>query len=169
MQLISIDKQRYSKHYRITFWAVIAIMMAVSLICSSLLINIIGDPSANNFWLNVAGVASAALVILMLFRRFKTHPFLYEVMYVWHLKQTLNKIYRQQAKITPRMQNGEAKALLVMNFYYQGSKQLYQLDNNTITMEELNQKIQDLDALLEKHQVSVSLEEFNVQLLSDFK
>jgi tRNA/tmRNA/rRNA uracil-C5-methylase (TrmA/RlmC/RlmD family) len=85
------------------------------------------------------------------------------------LKQTLNKIYRQQAKITPRMQNGEAKALLVMNFYYQGSKQLYQLDNNTITMEELNQKIQDLDALLEKHQVSVSLEEFNVQLLSDFK
>ena len=169
MQLKTISKQRYSKHYRITFWAVIAIMMAVSLICSSLLINIIGDPSANNFWLNVAGVASAALVILMLFRRFKTHPFLYEVMYVWHLKQTLNKIYRQQTKIIPLMQTGEAKALIVMNYYYQGSKQLYQLDNNTITMEELNNKIQELAELLEKYQVNVSLEEFNIQLLQDFK
>ncbi|HCH24632.1 MAG TPA: DUF3087 domain-containing protein [Oceanospirillaceae bacterium] len=168
MQLENIDKQRYSNHYRIIFWQVIAIMLGVSVTSSTLLIHFIGEPSQNNFWLNVAGVVIAAVVISSLFRRFKTHPFLYEVIYVWNLKQTLNKIYRKQAKITPAMEQGKINALIVMNFYYQGSKQLYQLDNNTITMEELNNKIQELAELLEKYQVNVSLEEFNIQRLEDF-
>ena len=169
MQLKNIDKQRYSKHYRLIFWAVIAIMMSVAVASSSLLIQFFGEPSQSNFWLNVAGVVIAALVISSLFRSYKTHPFMYEVMYVWDLKQTLNKVYRKQAKITPHMEKGETNALIVMNFYYQGSKQLYDLDNNTITMEELNKKIQELEELLAKHQISVSLEEFNVQLLQGFK
>jgi len=169
MQLKNISKQRYSKHYRLIFWGVIAIMMSVAVASSSLLIQAFGEPSGSNFWLNVAGVVIAAIVISSLFRSYKTHPFMYEVMYVWDLKQTLNKIYRKQRKITPHLENGEINALTVMHFYYQGSKQLYELDNNTITMEELNKKIQELEQLLDKHQQSVSLDDFKVQLLQEFK
>ena len=90
-----------------------------------------------------------------------------EVVYVWNLKQALNKISRQLGKIKPRMESGEVNALVVMNFYYQGSKQLYTLDNNTITMEELNANIRHLEGLLDEREISVSLDQFSLTLLDD--
>jgi len=167
MQLHNINKQVYSKHYRILFWGIVAILLTVSLLTSSLLIQFFGTHLENNFWLNVAGVIAAALVVGGAILQFKQHPFMYEVVYVWHLKQILNKIYRKQRKITPLMNAGDINALVIMNFYYQGSKQLYELDNNTITMEELNTSIQHLEHLLAELKVNVSLEQFKPVLLDD--
>lgn len=168
MQLKNIDKQRYSKHYRITFWAVVAIMLAVSLSSSSLLIHFFGSAEGGNFWLNVAGVIIAALVVASMFRSYRRHPFMAEVMYVWQLKQALNRIYRKQRKIEPHMQAGDETALIVMNFYYQASKQLYELDNNTITMDDLVRRMNALTDLLEQHEVTVTVEQYDPEMLAQF-
>lgn len=168
MQLKDISKQRYSKHYRIIFWAVIAIMLAVSISSSSILIHFFGSAEGGNFWLNVAGVIVAALVVASIFRSYRKHPFMYEVMYVWELKQNLNRIYRKQRKIEPHMQAGNETALIIMNFYYQASKQLYLLDNNTITMDDLAKRMDALEDLLAKYEISVSVEQFDLTMLDQF-
>ena len=168
MQLQNIDKQRYSKHYRITFWAVVVIMLAVSLATSSILIHFFGSAEGGNFWLNVVGVVVAALVVASMFRSYRKHRFMYEVMYVWELKQSINRIYRKQRKIEPHMNEGNETALIIMNFYYQASKQLYELDNNTITMDDLVKRMNALTDLLAQHDITVTVEQYDPQMLEQF-
>ena len=168
MQLKQIDKQRYSKHFKLVFIGVIMIMLVISLATSTLLIQLFTDGEGNHFVLNVAGIVVAALVVGVLFRRYRKHEFLYEVMYVWDLKQSLNRIYRKQKKVKDAMAGGDRNAMVIMNFSYQGSKQLYELDNNTITMEELNKAIADLDSLQQQFGVSVSLEEYKPEQLARY-
>ena len=168
MQLKNIDKQRYSKHYRMIFWGVIAFMLVVSVATSSILIQFFGAGLESNFWLNVAGVVVSALLVASIFRSYKTHPFMDEIMYVWELKKTLNYIYRKQAKIKPQMEQGNITAMTIMHFNYQASKQLFTLDNNTITMDDLGKRIDELEALQEKYQVELKLEDFDVELLKQF-
>ncbi len=168
MQLKEISKQRYSKHYRLVFWAVVAIMLAVSLASSSIMIHFFGSPEGGNFWLNVAGVLVAALVVASMFRSYRQHPFMYEIMYVWELKQSLNRIYRKERKIKPHMAAGKRDAPVVMNFYYQASKQLYLLDNNTITMDDLSRRMQELDDLLANYDIQVSVEQYDPAMLEQF-
>ena len=167
MQLQQIDKQRYSKHYKQVFIGVVILMMAIALPVSSGLIYLLGSEESN-FWLNVAGVVVAAFVVVQLFRRYRNHEYLFEVLYVWDLKQMLNKIYRKQKAIKAAMAEGDRDAMVIMNWSYKGSKQLYTLDNNTITMEELNSAMSDLDKLIEQYDYSVTLEDFSPELLEKY-
>ncbi|WP_261844756.1 DUF3087 domain-containing protein [Aliamphritea ceti] len=168
MQLQEIDKERYSKHYKIVFVAVAVVLLVVSLTVSTVLIQVFTDGDGSHFWLNLSGVAVAALVVGSLLRRYRRDVFMFEVMYVWDLKQMLNKIYRKQAKIKAAMAEGNADAMQIMNFSYQGSKQLYLLDNNTLTMEELNKSMTELDALAEDFRITLALEQFNPAMLEAF-
>ena len=73
-----------------------------------------------------------------------------EVVYVWDLKQQLNKIRRKQRKIEAAIENNDKDAMIIMNFMLHGSKQLYELDDNTITMDDLLIKIQVHNERMEK-------------------
>ena len=168
MQLQEIDKERYSKHYKMVFVAVAVVLLAVSLTVSSALIFAFTDGDGSHFWLNLSGVAVAALVVGSLLRRYRRDAFMFEVIYVWDLKKMLNKIYRKQAKIKAAMAEGNADAMQIMNFNYQGSKPLYLLDNNTLTMEELNKSIADLDTLAEDFRITLELWRFNPAMLEAF-
>ncbi|MGF1642578.1 MAG: DUF3087 family protein [Thiotrichales bacterium] len=168
MQLRQIDKARYDKHFKITFAAIIAFMLVVSLGVSNLLIQLIGNPGGNNFWLNVTGVILAALAVAALIRRYRAHPFLTEVMYVWDLKQGLNRIHRKQRKIKAAVAQGDRNATIIMNYHYQASRQLYELDNNTITLDDLAKAEREFQAQMAEHGVSVTLEEFDPKLLERY-
>jgi len=167
MQLHDIDKERYSKHYKQIFIGVIVILMVVALSVSTLLIHFIGDEDGN-FLLNLVGVVVGAFIVGGLFRKYREHDYLREVIYVWDLKQMLNKIYRKQKQIKQAMTEGDRTAMVIMNWSYHGSRQLYHLDNNTITMEELNREMVNLDKLLEQHGYEIELNEFNETLLSGY-
>lgn len=168
MQLQQIDKERYSKHFKLVFVGVVALLLAVALPTSTLLIYLFTDGEGSHFWLNLFGVVVAALVTGSVLRRYRQHSFMYEVMYVWDLKQLLNKIYRKQSKLKAAMADGDTDAMQIMNFSYQGSRQLWELDNNTLTMEELNRAVEELDVLAARYQVSLDLEKFSPELLENF-
>jgi hypothetical protein len=168
MKLRQIDKNRYRKHYRIVFAAIVTELIAISLVSSTLLINWLGSPDESHFILNLAGVVVAGLLALYALYRFRDHPFMDEVVYVWNLKKQLNRIYRKQHKIEPRIEDNNVDAMVIMNYMYQGSKQLYELDDNTITLGDLAIKARDLNTKLEEKELKLTTDDYYSGLLDQF-
>jgi hypothetical protein len=168
MKLRQIDKSRYRKHYKIVFVAIVIELIAVSLVSSALLISWLSSPDESHFILNIVGVVVAALLVLYALYRFRDHPFMDEVVYVWNLKKQLNLIYRKQHKIEPLIEDNNADAMVVMNYMYQGSRQLYELDDNTITLSDLAIKSRDLNTKLEEKELKLTTDDYYSGLLDQF-
>jgi hypothetical protein len=100
--------------------------------------------------------------------RLRDHPFMNEVVYVWNLKKQLNLIYRKQHKIEPLIEGNNIDAMVIMNYMYQGSKQLYELDDNTITMSDLAIKTSHLNTKLEEKELQLTTEDYYSGLLARF-
>ena len=104
----------------------------------------------------------------MVLQRFRQHSFMHEVVYVWDLKQNLNRIYRKQRKVEAKVEEGDQEAMIIMNFQYRGSKQLYELDDNTITMEGLLDKIRVHEQRAEALGMRFSTVAFDPDMLSKY-
>ena len=168
MKLRPIDKNRYRKHYRIVFAAIVIALITISLVCSTLLISWLSSPDESHFSLNLAGVVVAVLLVAYTVYRFRDHPFMDEVVYVWNLKKQLNLIYRKQHKIEPLIDDNNVDAMVIMNYMYQGSKQLYELDDNTITLDDLALKTRHLNTKLEEKGLKLTTDDFDSRLLAQF-
>jgi hypothetical protein len=168
MKLRQIDKTRYRKHYKIVFAAIVIALIAISLVSSTLLISGLSSPDESHFILNLAGVVVAVLLVLYAVYRYRDHPFMDEVVYVWNLKKQLNLIYRKQHKIEPLIDDNNVDAMVIMNYMYQGSKQLYELDDNTITMNDLAIKTRHLNTKLEEKELKLTTDDYYSGLLGQF-
>ena len=168
MSLRQIDKNRYSRHYKIVFAAIVAGLIVISIGSSTLMIRWIGNPDQSNFMLNLLGVGIAAVVVSFVLYRLRGHPFMDEVVYVWRLKQRLNQIYRKQRRIEPLIEEQNLDAMVIMNYMCQGSKQLYELDDNTITMDELALRISHLQEKLDEAGVTVTTDQYDPSMLERF-
>jgi hypothetical protein len=168
MQLRPVDKARYRRHYRIVFAAIVIELSVISIGCSALLISWLGSPNESHFTLNLAGVVVAALSVAYTVYRFRNHPFMDEVLYVWNLKKQLNLIYRKQHKIEPLIEDNNVDAMVVMNYMYQGSKQLYELDDNTITLNDLAIRSRHLNTKLEEQGLKLTTGDYDSGLLGQF-
>jgi hypothetical protein len=168
MQLREIDKARYRQRYRIIFGAIVVALVVISLSTSALLISLFSTPEASHFSHNLAGVVIAAAVVSLVVYLMRDHPFLTEVVYVWNLKQQLNLIYRKQRHIEPKVEENDLDAMIIMNFMYIGSKQLYQLDDNTITMDDLALKNNALQARIKEAGVEISTDDYDPSMLERF-
>lgn len=165
MKLQTIDKATYREHLKRVTVAVITLLLGSAVGISTMLIAMFGEVGTSNFSLNLIGVGMAAGLCGYLLFRFREHAYMSEVTYVWRLKQELNRIYRRSAKVKSAVDRENKNALIVSNFHLKGSKQLYELDDNTLTMDELNQRIQELDTKVEGLGVVVSLDDYDKQLL----
>ena len=58
--------------------------------------------------------------------------------------------------------------MIIMNYMYRGSKQLYELDDNTITMGTLNSKINVLDSKMKDAGISTSTDAYDPAMLDRF-
>jgi len=168
MKLRHIDKERYGKHYKIVFAAIAVELAIVSIFVSTLLIRWFSTPDESHLLLNAAGVAFAALIAAYVLYRLREHPFMDEVVYVWKLKNQLNRIYRKQRKIEPLIEENNADAMTVMNYMYQGSKQLYELDDNTITIDDLAIKATRLNNKAAELNLELSTDNYDEHLLDQF-
>ena len=166
MQLQSIDKPTYRKHLNRVIVAIIVILLTSSLGSSAILIQLFGEPSGSNFVLNVIGVVIGAGIIGFLFYRYKQHPYLHEVMYVWWLKQELNRIYRKTAKLTLALEKNNPDALVIKYYSLKGSEQLYELDDNNLTLSDLRVDIQALDSKIEALGLNISTDDYHKDLLN---
>lgn len=154
MQLQDINKERYNKHIKITFIAICIFMLAVSLTTSTLLIQLWGNAEGGNFVWNVTGVIVAALLLAHIWRTNKQHPFFSEVVYVRKVKAELNRIYRKARKVKAAAEEGDARAMAILDFSYRASRHVFELDNNTITLDDLSKNQNELSALQQKFNVS---------------
>ncbi len=168
MKLREIDKSRYRKNLRIVFSGMAFVLLAVTLAVSTLIIQLFGTEGESHFWFNLMGVVTAALFVGLSLNKVRDHAFMVEVVYVWDLKQVLNKIYRKQKHIEVKLDEENHQAMIIMNFLYRGSKQLYLLDDNTITLEELSRKITQLDKRLLAAGLSLSTDDFDIAMLGSY-
>lgn len=168
MRLEKIDQKTYQTRLRIVMLAVVAALCAISIPFSAVLIVLIGNPEGGNFILNLLGVGVAAAVVFTLLRRNSDNPWMHEVVYVWRLKQQLNAITRKFKAVKAAADRGEKDALIILNFSYRGSEQLYTLDNNTITLDDLRVQIRALDAQVEALGLEISLDDYSETLLASY-
>jgi len=145
-----------------------AALLIITLGTSTLFIDLFSSPEASHFLHNLAGVAAAAAIVIFVLNKLRQHPFMFEVIYVWDLKQQLNRIYRKQHKIEAVVEDNDHDAMIIMNFMYRGSKQLYELDDNTITMEGLLSKIRLLDKRMEAAGLDLSTDSYEPAMLDRF-
>jgi len=171
MKLQQIDKVRYRKHLNMASIVATAVLIAFALFYGQVLIHFFGGADENNFKLNLAGVILGVISLLVAFKFIRHHPYLIEVMYVWDLKQANNQIYRKLHHIKTALSdsdNTNIDAITILNYYYAASKQQYNLDNNTLTMEGLMADIATLDNLIAEKNLTMSFDDYNPSLLKQF-
>ncbi|MFT7009568.1 MAG: hypothetical protein ACJAXJ_004118 [Colwellia sp.] len=169
MQLMNIDKARYRKHLNIVIVGFIATLLVLALIFGQLLILSFGQEQVNNFRYNLLGVALSLFACMAALHTLKTSDFFKEIYYVWQVKQIQNLIYRKVKKVKKAAKDLEQNALIILSFYYQSQKQVYQLDDNTLTIAKVNKEIADLQEIITDNNLTISAEQFEKKLITSFK
>jgi len=156
MPLKKIDKTLYRNHLRVVFAGMALALMIISVATSALFIYLLSSPDF------------AAIIVFVVLNKIRHHSYMYEVVYVWDLKQQLNRINRKLRKIEVAVESNDNDAMVIMNFMYRGSKQLYELDDNTITMESLISKINVLDQRMQDSGLNLSTSAYDPAMLDQF-
>ena len=168
MRLIEINADRYRQRLNKVIYACIGLLSVGSLSISQLLIFLFPSTEGSHFHWNLSGVVIAVALLLFILVKLKTHPFLHEVSYVWDLKQSLNNINRRIKKIETASQTGDKTAINILHFSYSGSRQLWELDNNTLTINHLTSLENKLNELAQKHQVTLDINHYNNKQLMEY-
>lgn len=168
MQLTHINPERYRKRLNKVIFACIGILTLGSLSISQLLILLAPSSGGMHFHWNLLGVIITCIILGYLLTRFKKHTYLYEVNYVWALKKQLNLINRRIKKVEDAAQTGDPIAMQILHFSYSGSRQLWELDNNTITINHLTHLENKLHELAHSHQITLDASLYNSKQLTDY-
>ena len=176
MQLLEVSKTLYRKRLNIVIIIFVSALLVLSLSLGSAMITLFGDlviensvgkMEVNNFRYNILGVILALLACFAVLSQIIAKPYFKEIYYVWQLKQLHNKIYRKVKKIKLAAKN-DVDALIILKFYYYSRRQVYLLDDNTLTIPELDKEIKQLDETIAKKNLTISLSQFNKSLLTSF-
>ncbi|MFT6267365.1 MAG: hypothetical protein ACJAVV_000162 [Alphaproteobacteria bacterium] len=168
MQLINIDKTRYRRHLNRVIVGCIVGLAAGSLVISQTLITLFPDESGSHFHWNLLGVVISSLLLAGLLNKYRRHGFMTELVYVWELKQALNKIQRKMAKLKAASLTGNTDAMLAIQYSFAGSRLLWELDDNTIIMDELVLQQAELDSCAAKYNVTLNAQEYDASILQQF-
>ena len=153
MEIKQINKDIYKKKVNLVIGGFVALLAISSLAFSTLLIVLFGntevvpEQSTGNFHWNLIGVVLAVATSLSLLNHIKTRPYMEEVLYVWKLKQLHNKIFRKLKSIKAAASNDDVKALTTLKFYYKTQQQVFELDNNTLTMSSVNKELEAIEQI----------------------
>lgn len=170
MTLIDIDKDTYRKHLNVVIISFVFGFAILSLLFGQVLISAFssGVEGESHFRFNLMGVVIGLAISSFTLSRFRKHAYFKEIYYVWQLKQLQNAIYRKVAKIKPQAMEGNIDALQTMDFYYRSLAQVYTLDNNTLTMNELVKNHQIIKDKAQEFQMTLAQTSFDKKVLSNF-
>ncbi|WP_430459511.1 DUF3087 family protein [Thalassolituus sp. LLYu03] len=167
MKLQTIDQALFKKRLNLFQGTLVVLLMVLGLGFSQLYIGLWSDGGSNTL-LNLAAVATAVVLIGIGVNQIKDKPFMREIMYVRALKQELNRIYRASRKLEEAVKADNRDALTVRYFQLHASKHLYELEGNTLTMEEQLGMIATLDEQLARLGLSLKVEDYSPELLKRF-
>ncbi|WP_440875810.1 DUF3087 domain-containing protein [Thalassotalea sp. PLHSN55] len=170
MNLIEIDKTTYRKNLNKVIVAFVASFAILAVLLGTVLIHFFGDvavagETVNNFRFNLLGVIIALVMCTLVLNKLKDSDLFKEIYYVWQLKQLHNQIYRRLTKIKAAAQKGEIDAFIVLNFYYTSLKQVYELDDNTLTITKVDKDLQALEEQYQALNLTVTLAQFEPTLI----
>ena len=168
MQLINIDKTRYRKHLNIIIASFIGSLLVLALVFGQVLITIFGQEGVNNFRYNLLGVILSLFACAAILHTLKNSKFFKEIYYVWRVKQIQNLIYRKLKKIKAAAKTYDTNALIILSFYYQILQQVYQLDDNTLTITIVNKELSDLQEAITNKNLNISAEQFDIKLINSY-
>jgi len=55
-----------------------------------------------------------------------------------------------------------------LTFYYQSQQQVYQLDDNTLTIEKVNKDLADIQEIIANKDFTINAEQFDKKLLTSY-
>ncbi|MGL5396054.1 MAG: DUF3087 family protein, partial [Shewanella sp.] len=113
-------------------------------------------------------VILALLLCSAIVYQLKTQPFLKEIYYVWQLKQLQNRIYRKLNKIKAAATSNDINSLITLLFYFTSLRQVYLLDDNTLTLSAVDKELSQVQKQCEALGLTLSAEQFEVELLAGF-
>ncbi|MCS0435489.1 DUF3087 domain-containing protein [Vibrio diabolicus] len=166
MEIKKINKDIYKKKVKLVIGGFVALLAISSLAFSTLLIVLFGntevvpEQSMGNFHWNLIGVLLAVATSLSLLNQIKTRPYMEEVLYVWKLKQLHNKIFRKLKSIKAAASNDDVKALTTLKFYYTTQQQVFELDNNTLTMSSVNKELEAIEQIEAEQSLDLDITSF---------
>ncbi|MDO6687800.1 MULTISPECIES: DUF3087 family protein [unclassified Agarivorans] len=167
MQLKPVNKDIYQTRSRYSYIGISALLTLFTLVWSTLFIALFSIGS-DNFYLNLMGVVAAVLSIVPVVLFCKTKPWFAEVIYVWELKQELNKINRKMASLSRASKHGDAIAFSIIKFSYLGSRQIWELDDNTLMLSELALSEQKLDELAQAQGLVIDTSQYHQTQLAKY-
>ncbi|WP_448549402.1 DUF3087 family protein [Thalassotalea fusca] len=181
MQIQQINKVQYRKRLNTIIVGFILIFGVLSVLYGALLIAMLssvetqavvnpnnGTEEASNFKFNLIGVVLGLITCAAVLHRLKLTPFFREVYYVWQIKQIQNLIYRKLKKIKSAAENNNRNAMVIVEFYYESLKQVYHLDDNTITMSTVEKEHQAFHDMVEAKGIEIKSTQFEKAMLDDF-
>ncbi|MCG9546038.1 DUF3087 domain-containing protein [Vibrio sp. Isolate33] len=174
MKLQKINKEEYRKKMNLLLVSLVGSLAVFAIVFGTILIDLFGSgqsiagESTGNFHLNVLGVILSVALNAFIASRVKGHDYFKEALYVWNLKQVHNQIYRKLKRIQPKAEQGDRDALTVLYFYYTTQKQVYDLDNNTLTIKTVQQSLDNILELSEKWSIELDIEAFSKDLIAKF-
>ncbi|MDH5910953.1 DUF3087 domain-containing protein [Vibrio splendidus] len=174
MKLQKINKEKYRKKMNLLLVSLVGSLALFAIVFGSILIELFGSvgsvtgEATGNFHLNVLGVILSVALNAFIASRVKGHDYFKEALYVWNLKQTHNQIYRKLKRIQPKAEQGDREALTILYFYYTTQKQVYDLDNNTLTIKTVQQSLDNIVELSEKWSIELDIEAFSKDLVAKF-
>ena len=174
MKLQKINKEEYRKKMNLLLVSLVGSLALFAIVFGSILIELFGSvgsvtgEATGNFHLNVLGVILSVALNAFIASRVKGHDYFKEALYVWNLKQIHNQIYRKLKRIQPKAEQGDRDALTILYFYYTTQKQVYDLDNNTLTIKTVQQSLDNILELSEKWSIELDIEAFSKDLIAKF-
>ena len=188
MTLKDIDKKTYRRKLNQVIVGFIITLAVLAVTFGAILIALFTDPLAidnislasintaiesggedSNFTYNFIGVILALLACAGILQQLKNKPFFNEIYYIWQLKQIQNTIYRRLKKIKKASLDADENALIVLKYYYASLKQLYILDDNTITMSTLESDMAKLEILINETGKEIHVDQFTQAMLLSYK
>ncbi|WP_448250463.1 DUF3087 family protein [Thalassotalea agariperforans] len=168
MQLQEIDKNRYRKHLNRIIVGFIASFTLLALVFGQALIFVFSTPEGDNFRFNLAGVLLALIVCGAILNKIKNSNLFVEVYYVWQLKQCQNQIYRKLKSIKKAASENDTAAIAILVFYYRSLKQVYELDDNTLTINNIISELNKSITLAEENNLDHQIIKLDKNSLKNF-
>ncbi|OEE87230.1 DUF3087 family protein [Vibrio crassostreae] len=174
MKLQKINKEEYRKKMNLLLVSLVGSLAVFAIVFGTILIELFGSgqsiagESTGNFHLNVLGVILSVALNAFIASRVKGHDYFKDALYVWNLKQIHNQIYRKLKRIQPKAEQGDRDALTILYFYYTTQKQVYDLDNNTLTIKTVQQSLDNILEVSEKWSIELDIEAFSKDLIAKF-
>lgn len=168
MQLRQINKQQYRSHLNVIMISSIALFSAMGVGFSTILIYFFGKAPGENFYLNLTGVATAGLIAAVVLKKLKHTRYFDEVAYVWDLKYELNLIHRKFRQIQKAAAQNDHTAAICMLYHYEGSRQLWLLDDNVLNLQELETEFSQFEQKIRQAGLNVSASDYRRHMLEHF-